>query len=324
MVMPLEDASEGDSPTAAVSNGGSSAGLRVVEEAGGDEVEQKQAPVSASNVDASSTVSTDTDSQVLAAARAASIPPVQVCVRLRPLLPWERSEGHDATALDLQSGAEGSVTLRPRDSAGSDEPARARGFRFDAVFGPEQTQQDMWDMAKVDCLVGRVAAGFHATIFAYGQTGSGKTHTMEGFSYNHNNGTAAPSTAAGRSKAKVKNATPEQLGIVPRSVHRLFAHAEALIAQRRNEGSTEENFSIKVSFLQIYKEKIFDLLNPSHTPAQREAGKGDEFAGLRMRWDAHRRQFFVENLFEYECGSAEEVLQHYANVCRTSMLLLRR
>jgi hypothetical protein len=171
----------------------------------------------------------------------------------------------------------------------------------------------MWDMAKVDCLVGRVAAGFHATIFAYGQTGSGKTHTMEGFSYNHNNGTAAPSTAAGRSKAKVKNATPEQLGIVPRSVHRLFAHAEALIAQRRSEGSTEENFSIKVSFLQIYKEKIFDLLNPSHTPAQREAGKGEEFAGLRMRWDAHRRQFFVENLFEYECGSAEEVLQHYAN-----------
>ena len=30
-----------------------------------------------------------------------------------------------------------------------------------------------------------------------------------------------------------------------------------------------------------------------------------------MRWDAMKRHFFVENLFQYECGSAEEALQHY-------------
>lgn len=244
----------------------------------------------------------------LVAARTTSIPPVQVCVRLRPLLAWEKAEGHDNTAMELHDGLEGSVTLKAKEG---EEASKAKSFRFDAVFGPDQTQQDMWEMARIDALVGRVAAGFHATIFAYGQTGSGKTHTMEGYAYNHHNGSAPPSSAAGRSRVKLKGTVPDQLGIVPRCVQRLFSHAEALIAQHKADGSPEETFTIKASFLQIYKEKVFDLLNPSHTPAQREAGKGDEFSGLRMRWDATKRQFFVENLFEFECASAEEVLQHY-------------
>jgi hypothetical protein len=68
---------------------------------------------------------------------------------------------------------------------------------------------------------------------------------------------------------------------------------------------------VKVSFLQIYKEKVFDLLNPVHTLAQRESGKGEEFAGLRMRWHPTRKQFYVENLFECECSTPDEVLEHY-------------
>ena len=77
-------------------------------------------------------------------------------------------------------------------------------------------------------------------------------------------------------------------------------------------GSTATSCVVRLSFLQIYNEKIFDLLNPSITVSQREVGgRGDEFSGLRLRWDAAKRHFFVENLFQYECSSAEEALQHY-------------
>eukprot|EP00913_Durusdinium_trenchii_P034393 g32174.t1 len=108
---------------------------------------------------------------------------------------------------------------------------------------------------------------------------------MEGFTYEHHCG-IAPTMAAARPRVKAKATPAEQLGIVPRAVVALFDR--------------------------IYNEKIFDLLNPSSTVSQREAGgRGEEFSGLRLRWDAARRHFFVENLFQYECSSAEEALQHY-------------
>lgn len=126
-------------------------------------------------------------------------------------------------------------------------------------------------------------------------------------------------------------ATPaEQLGIVPRAVVALFDRVEAIKAEKDVAApatSAPESFApatsassfsstsscvVRLSFLQIYNEKIFDLLNPSSTVSQREAGgRGEEFSGLRLRWDAARRHFFVENLFQYECSSAEEALQHY-------------
>lgn len=119
-------------------------------------------------------------------------------------------------------------------------------------------------------------------------------------------------------------ATPaDQLGIVPRAVMALFERVEAMRlkaekAMEKSEASTSlpsaapTNAVVRLSFLQIYNEKIFDLLNPAITVSQREAGgRGDEFAGLRLRWDAGKRHFFVENLFQYECSSPEEALQHY-------------
>ena len=121
---------------------------------------------------------------------------------------------------------------------------------------------------------------------------------------------------------QAKATPPEQLGIVPRAVMALFDRVDAMsssasaAASATSGGSTSSTSStscvVRLSFLQIYNEKIFDLLNPSITVSQREVGgRGDEFSGLRLRWDAAKRHFFVENLFQYECSSAEEALQHY-------------
>mmetsp|Transcript_57434 Transcript_57434/g.101951 ORF Transcript_57434/g.101951 Transcript_57434/m.101951 type:complete len:943 (+) Transcript_57434:56-2884(+) len=238
------------------------------------------------------------------------LPAVQVCVRCRPLLSWEKSEGQLATTLQLSNdGDGGNVLLKPSAAGGS-----SRTFRFNAVVDGEKNQQDAWELSRIDGVVNKVALGFHATVFAYGQTGTGKTHTMEGFAYEHHNGSSAPSAAAARPRAKVGRTAPEQLGIVPRAVHSLFTRVEALRAKAegRVPGTGAASCVVKVSFLQIYNEKIFDLLNPSLSVAQRESGgRGEDFAGLRMRWNAAKRSFFVENLFQYECSSAEEVLQHY-------------
>mmetsp|Transcript_16893 Transcript_16893/g.39294 ORF Transcript_16893/g.39294 Transcript_16893/m.39294 type:complete len:1044 (+) Transcript_16893:93-3224(+) len=262
-----------------------------------------------------------------------ALPAVQVCVRLRPLLTWEKSEGHEWSSLDFQDMAGGSVTLRRPEktdlstgtSTSSSDSGKTRSFRFDAVFGPDRTQQDVWDQVRLRSLIESVVGGFHVTIFAYGQTGSGKTHTMEGFTYEHFNGNSAPSASSARPRVALKASSPDQLGIVPRAIQELFARLEAVEPDKSGTGEPEsppadDIYTVKVSFLQIYKERIYDLLNPMHTPAQREVGKGEEYTGLRLRWDAGKHQFFVENLFEYECATAEDVMQHYSSGIRNKQV----
>lgn len=75
-----------------------------------------------------------------------------------------------------------------------------------------------------------VLNGYNGTIFAYGQTSSGKTHTMEG----------------------VISDTHLQ-GIIPRIINDIFNHIYSM----------EENleFHIKVSYFEIYMDKIRDLLD---------------------------------------------------------------
>ena len=74
--------------------------------------------------------------------------------------------------------------------------------------------------------------GYNSTIFAYGQTGSGKTYTMSG------------------------NDTWEERGIIPRVFSLVFDEIEM------RQGNQE--FNIYVSFLEIYNETAYDLLDRKH------------------------------------------------------------
>ena len=79
-------------------------------------------------------------------------------------------------------------------------------------------------------VVTNALAGYNACVFAYGQTGSGKTHTMMG--------------------------TPSDQGIIPRICRSIFSTAEAAAgAQGR-----EVVFHVQVSYMEIYNEKVLDLL----------------------------------------------------------------
>jgi hypothetical protein len=90
--------------------------------------------------------------------------------------------------------------------------------------------------------------GFHATVFAYGQTGSGKTYTMEGYQY----GEANKNERAGKVviQENINN------GVTIRSIREAFRQADSM--------KKDKHVNIYVSFLQIYNEKVFDLLNSQH------------------------------------------------------------
>lgn len=69
--------------------------------------------------------------------------------------------------------------------------------------------------------------GYHCCLFAYGQTGSGKSYSMVGY---------------GKNK-----------GIVPISMNEIF--------ERVKKQTTEtQHFEVSVSIIEIYNEKIQDLL----------------------------------------------------------------
>ncbi|CAM8933452.1 unnamed protein product [Rhodiola kirilowii] len=112
-----------------------------------------------------------------------------------------------------------------------------RIFTFDKVFGPSAKQKDLYDQAVVP-IVNEVLEGFNCTIFAYGQTGTGKTFTMEG--------------DCKRAKCGPNGELPSGAGVIPRAVKQIFDMLESQNAE----------YSVKVTFLELYNEEITDLLAP--------------------------------------------------------------
>ncbi|XP_006054160.1 kinesin heavy chain isoform X1 [Bubalus kerabau] len=110
---------------------------------------------------------------------------------------------------------------------------QGKPYVFDRVLPPSTTQEQVYN-ACAKQIVKDVLEGYNGTIFAYGQTSSGKTHTMEG-----------------------KLHDPQLMGIIPRIAHDIFDHIYSM----------DENleFHIKVSYFEIYLDKIRDLLDVSKT-----------------------------------------------------------
>jgi kinesin family protein 4/21/27 len=102
-----------------------------------------------------------------------------------------------------------------------------RAFTYNFVFGPEHNQSYVYDSA-VKGLVARLFKGYNITVLAYGQTGSGKTYSM---------GTAY--TGDG------------DMGVIPRAINDIFDTVKEM-----------ENWDIRimVSFMELYKEQLYDLL----------------------------------------------------------------
>lgn len=136
-------------------------------------------------------------------------------------------------------------------------------YLFDKVFKPNATQEKVYNEA-AKSIVTDVLAGYNGTIFAYGQTSSGKTHTMEGVI-----------------------GDPTKQGIIPRIVNDIFNHIYSM--------EVNLEFHIKVSYYEIYLDKIRDLLDVSKV-------------NLSVHEDKNRVPF-VKGATERFVSSPEEVFE---------------
>ncbi|XP_058012072.1 kinesin-like protein KIF7 isoform X2 [Ahaetulla prasina] len=105
-----------------------------------------------------------------------------------------------------------------------------RHFQFDTIFTEISEQVSVYATC-IQPLVEAFLEGFNATVFAYGQTGSGKTYTI--------------------GEARVSSINEDEQGIIPRAM------AEAFKLMDENDLL---NYTIRVSYLEVYKEEFRDLL----------------------------------------------------------------
>ncbi|DBA00748.1 TPA: hypothetical protein N0F65_001219 [Lagenidium giganteum] len=125
----------------------------------------------------------------------------------------------------------------------------------DAVFCGHASQKSVFDSVK-DCVDG-LLAGYDCSVFAYGQTGTGKTYTMSGLE----------SDNAGSGEEMHRD-----VGVVPRCIDKLFTDIAADSAV----------FSIYCSFIEIYNEKIYDILAPDQH-AETAAASTSSTTGRRQK-----------------------------------------
>ncbi|TYJ35190.1 hypothetical protein E1A91_A05G219300v1 [Gossypium mustelinum] len=105
-------------------------------------------------------------------------------------------------------------------------------FTFDHVYGSTGSPSSSMFEECIVPLVDGLFQGYNATVLAYGQTGSGKTYTM---------GTGFKDGC--------------QTGIIPQVMNALFGKIESLKHQIE--------FQLHVSFIEILKEEVRDLLDPT-------------------------------------------------------------
>uniref|UniRef100_H3AZY4 Kinesin family member 15 n=1 Tax=Latimeria chalumnae TaxID=7897 RepID=H3AZY4_LATCH len=154
---------------------------------------------------------------------------IKIFVRVRPPVAGTAiyTEGEQGLCLSVLS----STTIRLHSKP---EP---KIFTFDNVADMDTTQEAVFSSVAKN-LVESCMNGYNGTIFAYGQTGSGKTFTMLG-----------PSES--------DNFSHNLRGVIPRSFEYLFF----LVNREKEKAGDGKSFLCKCSFIEIYNEQIFDLLD---------------------------------------------------------------
>ena len=112
-----------------------------------------------------------------------------------------------------------------------DAETAQQSFHFDGIIDVNATQDEVFEKVGVPA-VHNLVEGFNSTIIVYGETGSGKTFTLTGEPTIHEDG-----------------------GIISRAIRMLY-----------NGFNSRSDLQLKasVSYLQLFNEKGYDLLNPVH------------------------------------------------------------
>jgi len=185
---------------------------------------------------------------------------VKVVCRFRPPNALELKEaGNEPIVIINDEG--NSVKLKSQEGMKGPDAA---GFTFDRVFPMDTKQVEVFEYG-VKGIVEDVLSGYNGTVFAYGQTGSGKTFTMMGADID----------------------SGELKGVIPRITEHIF---DSIMSSPHNI-----EYLVKVSYMEIYMEKIRDLLAPhnDNLPIHEDKSRG----------------VYVKNLSDFYVGSAPEVYE---------------
>ncbi|PWA16612.1 hypothetical protein CCH79_00004442, partial [Gambusia affinis] len=188
---------------------------------------------------------------------------IKVFVRVRPLTKGTglTTDGDQSLCLNVSSPNTIRLLSKP-------EP---RTFIYDHVADMDTCQDSVFTIVAKN-IVESCMNGYNGTIFAYGQTGSGKTFTMLG-------------------PSELDNFTDELRGVIPRSFEYLFF----LIGREVERSGKSKSFLCKCSFIEIYNEQIYDLLDSAS-------------ASLFLRENI-KKGVFVEGAVEKFVNSAAEAYQ---------------
>ncbi|KAI9282238.1 kinesin motor domain-containing protein [Sporodiniella umbellata] len=122
-----------------------------------------------------------------------------------------------------------------------------------------ESNKDVYE-AGIQKLVRSTMMGYNGTVFAYGQTASGKTYTM---------------------------GTEKEPGVIPKAVKEVFSYIE--------EDTSGREYLLRVSYMEIYNEKIKDLLE-----------KVDTYPDIV---EDKKKGVYVRNLKEQKVSTPSEVMQ---------------
>ncbi|KAM6950499.1 kinesin-like protein KIF13B isoform 2-T2 [Lycodopsis pacificus] len=159
---------------------------------------------------------------------------VKVAVRVRPMNRREK----DLNTKCIVEMEKNQTILHPGGAnlGKGDSRNQSKVFAYDYCFwSMDETDKERFADQEVvfqclgESLLHNAFQGYNACIFAYGQTGSGKSYTMMG--------------------------SGDQPGLIPRLCSALFDRTQ-------KEQREEECFTVEVSYMEIYNEKVRDLLDP--------------------------------------------------------------
>ncbi|XP_017277972.1 kinesin-like protein KIF1A isoform X5 [Kryptolebias marmoratus] len=157
---------------------------------------------------------------------------VKVAVRVRPFN--SREIGKDSKCIIQMSGNTTTI-LNPK------QPKENKSFNFDYSYWSHTTPEDINYASQMQVykdigeeMLLHAFEGYNVCIFAYGQTGAGKSYTMMG------------------------RQEKDQQGIIPLLCEDLFT--------KINDSNNDNNmsYSVEVSYMEIYCERVRDLLNPKN------------------------------------------------------------
>ena len=165
---------------------------------------------------------------------------VDVFLRLRPKLGSKPEDETLVPATDVDV-----VATAPTDSHSFKMGERETKFTFSQVYPTSTTQEQIFNSVSQP-LVDTLLNGGQGLLFAYGMTNAGKTYTIQGSEHNP--------------------------GVLPRSLDKIFTSLQEKQSSSTVDGSgsnsnsnsgSSNGFKINVSYLEIYNEKIYDLLEPA-------------------------------------------------------------